>query len=87
MGRISARGRSLELASVRLFERHRAILLGEEGVEYEGGICLTKVERGIEILVSLVGYREGIYTGVVCYPKYIRSVARFEGILLFFSDG
>lgn len=33
---------------------------------------MTKVERGIEILVSLVGYRGSIYTGVVCYPKYTK---------------
>lgn len=49
----------------------RAILL-EGFEERRKDICLTKVERGIEILVSLVGYREGIYTGVVCYPKYTK---------------
>lgn len=38
----------------------------------ERDICLTKVERGIEILVSLVGYRGSIYTGVVCYLKYTK---------------
>lgn len=77
---IGARKDGRNWPALARFERSCAILL--EGSERRKDICLTKVERGIEILVSLVGYREGIYTGVVCYPKYTKcgkSRAIWEG--------
>lgn len=67
---IGARKDGRNWPALARFERSCAILL--EGSERRKDICLTKVERRIEILVSLVGYREGIYTGVVCYPKYTK---------------